>query len=284
MKLVRLGVCTLLIACGPSARQDPSADASGSGDGPGQDRDGSGGNADANLDQIAVYAHSYETLYRVDPVTLAITEVGPFIWDEGDVDESMTDIAIDASGRMLGISFDSVYQVDSATARCMRLSSGLTNRFNGLSFVPADINDPSGPEILVAIRADDGVVFEINPATGGTIAIGDMGFPNTSSGDVVSVRDFGTFVTIDGSIVDTDTLPDVLGRLTGSNYAATRIGVNIGYDRIWGLAYWTGRLFGFTEAGQFILIDPIDGSAELIAQVGHAWWGAAVTTIAPVIE
>ena len=48
------------------------------------------------------------------------------------------------------------------------------------------------------------------------------------------------------------------------------------------VAYWKSTIFGFTDAGELLLIDPVTGAATL-AQAGPRCWAAAVTTSAPVI-
>ena len=40
----------------------------------------------------------------------------------------------------------------------------------------------------------------------------------------------------------------------------------------------------FTSGGAFILIDPTTGVATLVSNTGMSWYGAAVTTLAPVIQ
>ena len=50
-----------------------------------------------------------------------------------------------------------------------------------------------------------------------------------------------------------------------------------------GVAFWKNKIFGFTESGQFVTIDPTTGAGTLVQSNGPHWWGAAVTTSAPVI-
>src|SRR5437879_1402249 len=102
--------CVMLTAC---------EDASGRGGSPARTmRDFSTLSDAAAADErmAAVYAHSDATLYRIDPDSLSIVEVGPFAWPS--LADQMTDIAIDKDGRMIGISFDKVYVVDKTNAKC----------------------------------------------------------------------------------------------------------------------------------------------------------------------
>jgi hypothetical protein len=226
----------------------------------------------------SVYAHTQDTLFRINPDTLAVTQVGKFTGAAAG--DQMTDIAIDKDGVMIGVSFGTVYKVDPATAATTLLSHGLSGDFNGLSFVPSEaLGQPAGgPDVLVGTRNQDGAVFRVDPATGGTTQTGNMG-AFSSSGDLVAVKGFGTVLTADNGLS-----PDRLVRLAPATFAATAIGTTIGYGEIWGLAYWKNRIFGFTSGGQFILIDPTTGAGTLVSSSSEAWWGAAVTTSAPILQ
>src|SRR5262245_8887017 len=166
----------------------------------------------------AVFAHTATALYKVDPDTFAVTAVGPFGWPNGGFDQ-MTDIAIDGAGRIIGVSFDRVYEVDPNNASCRLLSTMLAGSFNGLSFVPAAQVGATGPDVLVGSRNTDGKIFRIDTASGSAVEIGDMGPGMKSSGDIVSVRGFGTVATVTtGSGLGT---PDQLVRLDPITFRAT---------------------------------------------------------------
>ena len=270
--MIVLGVA-VLAACGPGPRRNTGDD------------DGTDASTQTDADDTPppdaavmtfVYAHTSSQLYRVDPDTLGVQLVGAFTFGGGGSDQ-ITDLAIDKTGLMIGISFTSVYRIDPSTAACTRLSQDLTGTFNGLSFVPASEIGQTGADILVATRNSNGVVSRVDPMTGQTSQIGNMG-SFSSSGDLVSIAGFGTVQTADNG-----TSPDRLVRLAPSTFAATAIGNTIGFGDIWGIAYWKNKIFGFTEAGEFITIDPSTGAGTLVQGNGPRWWGAAVTTLAPVI-
>ena len=271
---VVVGGIGLTTACGPSAKNVGDDDGTGldAGNDPGVDAADSGGNA-------AVFAHSASTLFRINPITYAVTRVGPFHWPSGS--DTMTDIAIDQDGVMIGISYHSVYRVDPQTADCTRLSSNLQGMFNGLSFVPSMLAfGLEGPDVLVGDRNSDGKIFQIDRNTGGVTQIGDMGGDYVSSGDLVAVTGFGIVAT-----VPTGTLgPDQLVRLAPTTFAATPIGATTGFDDIWGVGFWGTRVFGFTAQGTLTIIDSATGVGTSVAVDGEAWWGAAVTTAAPIID
>jgi hypothetical protein len=268
------------VACGPSTVRD-SIDAAG-GDNIDSGSGGSGSGSDAGTTTgdggagvTYVYAHSSSALYRVDPDTLAVTLVGAFGWSHGP--DEMTDLAIDKNGLMIGMSYSAVYHINAMTAQTMRLSSGLAGRFNGLSFVPATMLGQTGDDVLVATRGEDGAVFRVNPTSGATSLVGNMG-NYSSSGDLVSITGLGTLQT-----TGNDPSNDRLARLAPSTFSATPIGNSIGFADVWGIAFWKDKVFGFTSSGQFITINPNTGVGTLVQSNGPSWWGAAVTTSAPVV-
>ena len=256
-------------ACGPGSRSNPGGDVDAT---PAPDSPDNGGNGEVTF----VYAHTASELYKVDPDTLQIMRIGAFQWPG--LTDQMTDLAIDKTGRMIGISFGSVYQVDPVTARATRLSGGLAGQFNGMSFVPADMLGLTGDDVLIGTRNTDGVVSRIDPMTGQATAVGDMGAQFQSSGDLVAIAGFGTVQTTPGAS------GDMLARLAPLTFNAMPSPNSTGFGQIWGVAFWKGTVFGFTKGGQFVTIDPNTGIGKLVQSNGPEWWGAAVITTAPVIE
>lgn len=263
----------MVCACGPATRGD---DVGGDDDGSGSGSGSGSGNGSGSGETIYVYAHTATTLYRVDPDTLQVQMIAPFDWGSVGSD-SMTDIAVDKTGMMIGISYSRVYRVDTATAKTTLLSSSLGGTFNGLSFVPASMLNLSGDDVLVGTNNSDGRVMQIDPTTGQASQVGNMGGAFTSSGDLVAVDGFGTAQTVPGSN------GDVLAKLAPQTFTASAVGTGTGYGQIWGVAFWKNKVYGFTNQGYFVVIDPTTGAAMSISQTNQMWWGAAVTTTAPVI-
>lgn len=274
MRNAALLVSLLLCACGPSTRGDGLGDDGSGGAQP--DAGGGGGGGGGGGETIYVYAHTASTLYRVDPDTLQVQMIGDFNWGSVGSDQ-MTDIAIDKYGDMIGVSYSRVYRVDPNNANTTLLSPSLSGTFNGLSFVPANMLGMTGDDVLVGTENNDGKVFRIDPMTGAAMEVGDMG-PYSSSGDLVAVMGFGTMQTVNGSS------SDLLVKLAPQTFAATPVGTGTGFSDIWGVAYFKGKIYGFTEGGAFVLIDPNTGAATIVSNSGIHWWGAAVTTIAPVLQ
>lgn len=219
-----------------------------------------------------VYAHTADTLYEVDPTTLKVSKVADFSWSPAT--DRMTDLAVDREGRMIGVSSKASYRVDVKTGHCQRLAA-LPRHFVGLSFV----ND-GGKETLVGITRDNGSVYRIDPKTGSETLIGTFGGGYNASGDIVSVRGFGTVATV----VNSTQTNDQLVRVDPKTGAASLIG-DTGFRKIWGLGFWKSKLYGFSEAGEFLLIDVKTAKGSLVSKSpSTAWWGAGVTTVAPVIK
>ena len=223
--------------------------------------------------EARVYAHSATVLYEINPVDLTVSVVGPFQFSQpGD---QMTDIALDADGNMTGITYTNIYAVDKETAACHFLSSlkGSTG-YNGLSFLEDENDNP----ILVGAENNSGRVYVIDPQTGVDTQLGAYGSQLKSSGDLVYVKGAGAFATA----MKTESATDVLLSVDPTDGSGTLIG-ETGFSNIWGLAYWGGQLYGFTSRGEFILIDPETGAGTLLEDTDYSFWGAGVTTRAPVV-
>lgn len=265
----------LLAGCGNATFEGPPVThLGGEADGAVPDPTQPKGDAPSPYRPTSVYAHSADKLYSINPDTLRVRLVGPFIWPAQKKDQ-MTDIAVDRSGRMIGISFDKVYRVDPKSAACTLLAP-ITLGFNGLSFISAGAGQP---ERLLGTTSH-GYLHEIDPQTGKTKQVGSFS-GLFSSGDLVSVKGFGTVATV--KLFPSTTAPDYLARVDTTSNKLTLIGLT-GFRNIWGLGYWKNKVFGFTESSQFVLIDVKSGKGKLVSSAGGPWWGAGVTTIAPTIE
>jgi hypothetical protein len=265
-------VLATLAGCGRFGFYDPD-DSTPDGAGGGDD---SGGNPDSPPPPPppalpAVYVHSPTDLYEITPETFELTHVAAF---GGAFDgDTMTDIAVDRAGVVIGISFTQLYRVDPSTAGCA-LIAPLPRQFNGLTFMES----PTDPNVDVLIGTTvQGEVWQIDVASGATTRLGRYGGGIASAGDVVSVRGFGTIAAVRQQSDTTDRVARV-DLLTGN---AVMIG-DTGMTDIFGIAFWGGQLYGFTDGGTFVLIDPATGKATVQTNGTIRWWGAGVTTVASV--
>ncbi|MBX3251566.1 MAG: hypothetical protein KF901_30585 [Myxococcales bacterium] len=231
------------------------------------------------LDDVQVWAHSPRELYRFDPRTNEVSFVGRFVDAAGAPADDMTDLAVDGFGNLYTCSFTDLYRVDPSTAVVTRVGSlgdGAFARFNALTFAPAGELDPSS-EVLIAANAE-GDFYRVDPTTGASASIGQFSDGFGSSGDIVSVLGAGTFVTA----FREDLTSDWLIRVDLRTGVATPVGAT-GTTRLFGLAYWRNRLYGFNSLGWLYVIDVDTGRATRVTGDTGAstFFGAGVTTNAP---
>jgi hypothetical protein len=238
-----------------------------------------------------VYAHSAETLYLLEPISKQVTMVGAF-----DCIASMVDIAIDRDGKMTGsagISFNgalggALVSIDSSDATCQVLNRG-PNLVTSLTYVPAGTL-LANAEALVGY-ADDRYL-RVDPATGTLTDLGPLnnaaisGTTWVSSGDVVSIKDGGTYLTVKavgGGLGGGDRIVEVDPKTGG----IVRVIGPTGMVDVLGLGYWGGIAYGFTIAGSLIQINLTTGAGTVIPIPGApaelSFLGAGTTTVAPII-
>ncbi len=235
-----------------------------------------------------VYAHSGPDLYRIDTNNLDVIHIGAFGGN------NLTDIAVDKDGGMVGVSFGKLWSIDPGTGVATEIAAfdGQSDSLTSLSYVPVDPNDPDSAERLVT-AGKSGDVYEVDPTTGAATVIGNYGLSNgmqiCSSGDIVSVRGLGTLATVTvGCPVFTGL--DYLATVDPTTWEVTLIGTeSTGFDKIFGLGFWGGTIFGFVDAegpdtGTMITIDPVTGVGTPAVSSTFDWYGAGVTTVAPIVD
>jgi hypothetical protein len=273
----RAVLATIIItgACGPSERT-------------GNDQpDAKTTSGDGALPSSRVYAHSGSKLYQIDAQTYAPVEIGTM---GGIGTQSLTDLAIDKADRMIGVTLDKLYTIDATTGTATLVTdlSTTARGLTSLSFVPSDLNNPSSTDILVSAN-DQGDVFSVDATNGSATKIGSYGSVTAgkviSSGDLIGVQGLGIYAT-----VDVGTEPnDYLAKIDPTTWKATPIGsVGTGYDDIFGLAFWQGKIYGFVagagDTGKIVTIDKDTGVATEVQAGTVRWYGAGVATDAPIIQ
>jgi hypothetical protein len=224
-----------------------------------------------------VWGHSADTLFRLDPKTNAVTEIGKFI-----ACASVIDIALDEASTLYAVSLTSLYTVDKTTAQCTELATG--SYPNSLSFVPKGTVDPSA-EALVGYEGGDYV--RIDTKTGQKTKIGALGGSLVSSGDIVSVKGGKTYLTVKGGsqcaandcLVEVDPATGKLVKNWGS----------VDHNNVFGLSFWGGSVYGFDDKGN--LFEVTFGASTLTVSAitipnkpaSLSFWGAGSSTSAPLV-
>jgi hypothetical protein len=234
-----------------------------------------------SADNSQVYAHSGSVLYHVDTVTYEPVSVGTMT---GLGTKSLTDLAIDKNNNMVGITLDSLFSIDSATGSVTLIKdlSASAQGFTSLSYIPADLGDPNSADILVSAN-DQGDVYSIDPTSGDATKLGSYGTVSAgkviSSGDLIGVRGLGIYATVNvGNAAN-----DYLAKIDPATWAATPLPSDTGYKNIFGLGFWAGKIYGFTMSGQILQLDPTTGAGTVLKSSSVSWFGAGVSTDAPII-
>jgi len=224
-----------------------------------------------------VFGHSSSTLYKLDPVTKSVTEVGDFKGCG-----PVIDIALDEKSTLIAASYQALYKVDKATADCTEIAKG--SYPNSLSFVPKGTVDPND-EALVGYQDGDYVRIDID--TGKVTKIGALGGSMVSSGDIVSVKSTGkAYLTVKGGSCDTH---DCLVEVDPATGKMLKNWGSVEHEKVFGLSFWAGKIYGFDDGGD--LFEVTFGTNQLATSPismtnkpsGLSFWGAGSTTAAPAL-
>ena len=217
--------------------------------------------------------NSSTLLYRIDTASRQVAEVG-FFAGCGHV----ADIALDETSTIYATNGVELFVVENNTARCTKVAAGSFP--NSLSFVPAGTLGEA--EALVGFEG--GSYVKIDTTTGTTEKIGDLGGGFESSGDVVSVREGKTFLTVKGP-----DCADCLVEIDPKTGALTKNWGSLGLADVFGLAFWGGELYAFTDSGKVALVTLKDDTLETTsltvpnAPADLSFRGAGSTTVAPLV-
>jgi hypothetical protein len=223
-----------------------------------------------------IYVHSPDTLFTFDPTTSMLTQVAKFTTCTQTTTTEVIDLAIDSSNNAYVTTVDGVYSLNVSTAACTLIQTG--GYPNSLSFVPAGTVDPS-VEALVGYFGSEYV--RVDTSTGAITDIGSLSSGYASSGDIVSVKGGGTFLTVTGNGCG-----DCLLQVDPSTGDVIQSYGALPHGAVYGLGYWAGSLYGFDNGGDIFSISG-GGDAGLVTSDiavdgGNMWYGAGSTTAAPV--
>jgi hypothetical protein len=229
-----------------------------------------------------LYAHSMDTLYKLDPTTGSFTVVGPFQGCTAGgipgLGTPVIDIALDESSNIFAVTPGALWSIDKKSALCTIISYGSFP--NSLSFVPKGTLDPN-EEALVGYEGSTYV--RIDPKSGTKTNVGTLGAGLSSSGDVVAVKGGGAYLTVKGTDCN-----DCLVEVDPKTGAMIRNLGPVGAKDVFGLAFWAGSVYGFSDSGTvFELQIPAQGAPVLknvpLPVSGMRFWGAGSSTSAPVL-
>lgn len=219
-----------------------------------------------------VYGQSSTALYRIDTASRSVSEVGYFAGCG-----HVSDIALDETSTIYATNGVELFVVENNTGRCTKVASGTFP--NSLSFVPAGTLDAK--ETLVGFEG--GSYIKIDTTTGATEKVGDLGGGFESSGDIVSVKDGKTFVTVKGP-----GCADCLVEIDPKTGAMAKNWGPLGVADAFGLAFWGGDVYAFTDTGEVVLVtfggDKLETTKLTVpnAPADLSFRGAGSTTSAPV--
>lgn len=288
-------------ACANAGREgfDNVTDSDGNDPGPGvDDGDGGGGFGDGepidagDPEVHEIYGHSDKVLYRLDPKTNDVVEVGSF---RGCA--PVVDLAMDENANIFADSYDALYTVDKTTGECTQIATG-KDLPNSLAFVPRGTVD-GDREALVGF--DDADYVRIDVATGQKSRIGSLKAGNLiSSGDIASVKGGSTYLTVKPNPkVSTKTCQndkeckrcmdaDCLVEIDPSDGHMIKNWGPIEHKDVFGLAFWGGKVYGFDKSGQ--LFEVTFGTSQIITKdipipskpSDLSFWGAGSSTSVPI--
>jgi len=196
-----------------------------------------------------VYGHSANALYKLDPDTKAVTLVGAF----KDCSQVL-DIALDKDSHLYGTTSSGLWSINRASAQCSPIATG--SYPNSLSFVPAGTLDPN---VEALVGYDQGDYVRIDPTTGTKSTVGQIGGGLASSGDIVSVKGGGTYLTVKGPNCN-----DCLIEVNPATGAMVKSFGEVGHTDVFGLAFWAGAAYGFDDSGELFEIDLSNASTTAI--------------------
>jgi hypothetical protein len=235
---------------------------------------GTGGSVEPMIAEV--FGQSPDTLYKLDPTNNAVTTVGKF--KSCGTAGGVVDIALDKDSNLYATTNTGLYKVDKKTAQCTMIAAG--SYPNSLSFVPAGTVDATREALVGYLGAD---YVRIDTLNGKVTTIGQLSSGYTSSGDIVSVKDGKTLLTANGpDCVGGDCLLEV-DPTTGD---LVKNWGKVAFDSVFGLAFWAGKAYGFTNGGELFEINFTTTSitAKKITIPGTIklqFWGAGSTTSAP---
>lgn len=220
-----------------------------------------------------VYIHTGEDLYSYDPVNNQALRIGRFTTSGGPLELDIVDIAIDLNGRMYGGANaqgndrNEIYQIDPSTGACT-FRFTFDDDLNGMTFLP------DGSLVVAGAR-----ISVLNSATGQLIREYTQANQYETSGDIVGLPDGNLYWTVRGQRdPNGGFVSDRVVRIAPSTGNLTMLG-DAQIDRIYGLGYADGELFGFSSTGRVVTLNPTSGVVLRQNDLPGRWFGATTNPV-----
>lgn len=222
--------------------------------------------SDAAPSLTRMFVHTDTTLYLMDDVNFALTEIGKF---KAPDDDRMTDLAVTPDGEIYTLSNTWLYKVNRDSAQATRVA-------------PVDGTVNVGMTFLIdgTLLATDkkGGVRKIDPASGAVTELGKFGSGYATAGDLVAVEDGRMFAISDRGPMGNEKDNNVLITINPETGAFVQSMGQIGWGKVFGCAVANNRVYAFTEQGYVIEINPVNGIGTQRAYYKDIkFWGAGVT-------
>ncbi|HKO50175.1 MAG TPA: hypothetical protein VJV79_20735 [Polyangiaceae bacterium] len=200
------------------------------------------------------FANTADALYSID---LSVTP--PTATRIGGLTTVLTDIAQTLDGRLFGVSSGALFLVDPATAQLSEVGE-FTSAFgaNGLTEAPDGT-------LYASVGSN---LYRVDPSSAATDLVGSFGPDISSSGDLVWGPLGAVFLS------DYEQGSDRLVSLNPLTAAGTPIG-STGISSVYGLSFSGLFLFGLSEGGELLQLDPMTGKATVLHDFDIPWWGAS---------
>jgi hypothetical protein len=161
----------------------------------------------------------------------------------GDMGVEMTDIAFAQDGRLFGVDFETLYEIDPRTAATTTIGSHDVPGGNALVF--------AADGTLYAMGGTSTQLYEVDPASGASTALGDVG--GFSAGDLAFYGGELFLATAGHVLVQIDLGPPATGADVGA----------FGFFDVYGLATSDGGVLYGVAGDDIFSVDPATGAGTL---------------------
>jgi hypothetical protein len=254
-----------------------------------------------------IYAHTDTELWKMDPTTMAVTDIGPFSDGSGST-PTITDLAVDASGNVVVNSETAIYTVALPSGGTGTVNITLHtqlptgSKFYALGFTPAGALETN--QSLIAGDSAGNLYYIPSSATATPQLLGGFGGNWELSGDVVFFTNNGNalgLATIRQCSPTCDKTNDSLAEIDmaamkqayTSNTSGTLLkqvfGSGTGYGELFGVGAWGNNVYAFSRGNSSTQAELVQigmsgtgTSLKMFPNITSGWSGAGVTTSATI--